>query len=85
MYAHTDQEGKTSASHCVTNVAVEEPKLERLTPEVIKPYPVVEYGEEIVTEPLTLIESPHWIGLIPDDDLYCELVRRGWDGEMIKR
>lgn len=79
------RKGKTSASHCVTNVAVEEPKMERLTPEVIKPYPVVEHGEEIVTEPLTLIEPPHWIGLIPDDDLYCELVRRGWEGEMVKR
>lgn len=79
------RKGKTSASHCVTNAAVEEPKMERLTPECIKPYPVVEHGEEIVTEPLTLIESPQWIGLIPDDDLYCELVRRGWEGEMVKR
>lgn len=79
------RKGKVSASHCVTSAAVEEPKMERLTPEVIKPYPVVEHGEEIVTEPLTLIESPHWIGLIPDDDLYCELVRRGWEGEMVKR
>ena len=78
------RKGKTSASHCVTSAAVEEPKMERLTPEVIKPYPVVEHGEEIVTEPLTLIESPHWIGLIPDDELYAELIHRGWEGEMTK-
>lgn len=39
------RKGKTSASRCVTTAAVEEPKMERLTPEVIKPYPVVEHGE----------------------------------------
>lgn len=77
--------GYANRPNRVTNTAVEGTTLMRLTPECIKPYPVVEHGEEIVTEPLTLIESPHWIGLIPDDDLYCELVRRGWEGEMYKR
>lgn len=60
--------------------------IEELTPEkVAVETPQVKRGAEIVAEPMTIIESPHWIRIIPDDELYAELLRRGWEGTLYKQ
>lgn len=79
---------KRGVSHRRGGVTAEpkEEEVRHLTPELIENMvePVVHRGAEIVAEPMAIIESPHWIGLIPDDELYAELLRRGWEGSMTK-